>query len=1012
MPCIARKGSKGKRLEGGASRFGFRGGRLSFAFHLLLVTVVVMGRWLDAQAQGDAQGEEVWKAERRWKETPMVPAMVPDQMFLGDTGESYRNYAFTEYQNYDSLTDRPPWSNIYDPLGNFLISGRELGSWSESRGTAGQIRSGSSILRSNLNRFHGLLSMGGQSHSGWAGNLIFTGHMTQQHWWTDGIITRFTPLTLNRVSLQGARADVLSPYGDALSLVAAYIYSVYRGGWSAAGTDSDSGILLAGHYERETGPLRVGATFANQHMFDVRYPTTDLRGDLHATQAIPALLAVRISDDSPGDGRGGPMVYGVQLVVNGEVRPDLVPDVVRRDLTDRFTVVGKTSPMDGSFRPSRYYEPGIARTPGPYWGMETPLFADYLYRRDYALDPDDPNVASNTDVDRLVEFVGWEDPSQVQRADGTEALVYYFDLEGLTHVRSVEVEASVGNDYRIEVADLSVSNPREGTPYDTRYGVPFYKTVRRAEGNVQDLSNVERIRIPIGTETGQSVWGVNMALDLVGLRVRGEFAESITYSRYRDGTPGEQVVWAAGKPVLREANGARHRRGDRAGYVQLERETERYGFGGELFSIGPMFNQRLSARPGDLVLQVQSERSLENKTSFFSLLDDNDDQDSNPESKIPGAAPGDLSVFPGQDADNDGIPDTNRNLNQLPDYLEPFLLYEVDPDEYVYGLDFNNNDVVDEREDDQEVDLPYDRDLRGAHGYIRWQPWTGAGATVGWLQSHQIAGGGRNDQGYIRLRYSGEHPGVGEWLIEDELKRVWDDVPDDVYSWTAFTTDVDILTISTASGRFSYERTFVTDQLNYRNSLVNRLYLSGILKWLPGWRIVTRLKLEHNRQYGGRLGDGSEQDVDRIRSLAWVQQADYTWRWGNLTLQPALKGLWLKRIQQLADRALDHTRTVVPLVMARYELSPATEVKAGLQGLPGWWFEETHLAEPRNSFKRRTTMVFLSNMSDYSGYKISTNLGVKQDRLEYADEFRFLESFDTTEIFVRLFMGYAQNVLY
>ncbi len=976
-----------------------------------MTVVVGEGRWLDAQSQGDVQGGEVWEAERRWKDTPMVPAIVPDQTFFADLGEPYRNYAFTEYHNYDALTDRPPWSNIYDPLGNFLISGRELSSWSAARGTAGDIRSGSSIFRSALNDFNGIFSMGGQSHSEWAANLIFTGRISQQHWWTRGIITRFTPLTVNRVSLQGARADVLSPFGDALSLVAAYTYSMYQGGGAARGTDSDSGILLAGHYEREMGPLRAGATFANQHMFDVRYPTTDLRGDLHATQPIPALLALRISDDSPDDGRG-PVVYGVQLVVNGEVRPDLVPDVVRRDLTDRFTVVGKASPIDGSFRPSFYYEPDIARTPGPYWGMETPLFADFLYRRDYALDPNDPNVANNTDVDRLVEFVGWEDPGQVQRADGTEALVYYFDLEGLTHVRSVEVEASVGNDYRIEVADLSVSNPREGTPYDARYSAPFYKTVLRAEGNVQDLSNVERIRIPLGTETGQSVWGVNMALDLVGLRVRGEFAKSFTYSRYRDGTPGEQVVWAAGKPVLREASGARHRRGDRAGYVQLERETERYGFGGELFSIGPKFNQRLSARPGDLVLQVQGERSLENNTSFFSLLDDNDDQDSNPESKIPGAAPGDLSVFPGQDADNDGIPDTNRNLNGLPDYLEPFLLYEVDPDEYVYGLDFNNNDVVDEREDDQKEDLPYDRDLRGGHAYVRWKPWTGAVATLGWLQSHQIVGAGRNDQGYIRLRYSGEHPGVGEWLVEDELKRVWDDVPDDVFSWTGAAATVDQRFLRSDEGRFAYFPTFSLDQLNYRNSLVNRLYLSGILKWLPGCRIVTRLKLEHNRQYGGRLGDGSEQDVDRIRSLAWVQQADYTWRWGNLTLQPALKGLWLKRIQQLADRALDHTRTVVPLVMARYELSPATEVKAGLQGLPGWWFEETHIAEPRNSFKRRTTMVFLSNMSDYSGYKISTNLGVKQDRLEYADEFRFLESFDTTEIFVRLFMGYAQNVLY
>lgn len=36
----------------------------------------------------------------------MVPAIVPDQMFLGDPGEAYRNY--------DSLTDGPPWVNIYE----------------------------------------------------------------------------------------------------------------------------------------------------------------------------------------------------------------------------------------------------------------------------------------------------------------------------------------------------------------------------------------------------------------------------------------------------------------------------------------------------------------------------------------------------------------------------------------------------------------------------------------------------------------------------------------------------------------------------------------------------------------------------------------------------------------------------------------------------------------------------------------------------------------------------------
>ena len=1005
MHCIVRKDKRPEKagsLDAQPMATYLR--REALALYLFVMTVAMGGeaRWVEAQ------GEDVWTSERRWKETPTVPAVVPDRMFLGDPGELYQNYAFTGYRNYDSLSGRPPWSNIYDPLGNFLISGRQLGTWTAEQSTEGDIRSGNSRIRSNLANFHGLLSVGGQTYSGWASNLIFS-NTGSGLFWTKGIITRFTPLTLNRVSLQGVRGDILSPFGDALSLVASYQYLSYAGGRGLHGGGDDSVIILAGHYERETGPLRLGATFANLHLFDTRTPMSDLRGNLHSTQPIPALIAVRISDDSPNDGRGGPVVYGVQLVLNGQARPDLPPDLVRRDLDNRFTVVGRT-PVGGKFRPSSYYDTGQSGIPStPYFGMEQPLYADYLFRRDHAQGED---VSESTDVDRLVRFIGWEDPSQVQRADGTEALVYYFNLEGLTHVREVEVEASVGNDYRIEVANISVTNSREGTSYDSRYSAPYYKTVRRAEGNVQDLSNVERIRIPVGQETGQSVWGVNMALDLVGLRVRGEFAQSIRYSRYRDGVPGEELVIVDRDPVLYEGNGRRHHDREPAGYFQLERETARYGFGGELFSIGPMFNQRLTKRPGDIGGLGGGFPYLRNSTTFFSLLEDNDDGDANPELKIRGFAPRDLSVFPGNDADNDGIPDTNRNLNGVPDFLEPFLLYQADPDEYVYGLDFNNNEVVDEREDDRKEDLPYDRDLRGGHAYVRWKPWTGAGATVGWLQSHQIAGGGRNDQRYLRLHYSGERPGVGEWMIENELKRVWDDVPDDVFSWTASATAVDSRFLRQDEGRFAYFPTFSSDPLNYRNSLANRLYMSGTLRWLPGWRIVTRLKVEHNRQHGGRLGDGSEQAKDRIRSLAWVQKADYTWHWRNLTLQPALKGLWLKRTRQRAERALDHTRTVVPIVMARYELSPATEVQAGLQGVPGWWFEETHLAEPRDSFKRRTTMVFLSNMSDYSGYKISTNVGVKQDRLEYADEFRSLESFDTTEIFVRLYLGYAQNELY
>ncbi len=62
-------------------------------------------------------------------------------------------------------------------------------------------------------------------------------------------------------------------------------------------------------------------------------------------------------------------------------------------------------------------------------------------------------------------------------------------------------------------------------------------------------------------------------------------------------------------------------------------------------------------------------------------------------------------VFPGNDADYDGIADNNKNNNNLPDYSEPFLMYDVDPDEFVFGNDYNNNTIPDFREDDVKMDL-------------------------------------------------------------------------------------------------------------------------------------------------------------------------------------------------------------------------------------------------------------------------------------------------------------------
>ena len=155
---------------------------------------------------------------------------------------------------------------------------------------------------------------------------------------------------------------------------------------------------------------------------------------------------------------------------------------------------------------------------------------------------------------------------------------------------------------------------------------------------------------------------------------------------------------------------------------------------------------------------------LANRTLYWQLVDDNEDGDAYPDRRI-GNLPGLIhdakaydidGVFPGQDEDRDGTPRTNRNLNTVPDYEEPFLMFDIEPNEYIYGLDRNNNDEPDFREDDGAVDYPYDYDQRGYHlfGQLdltrRWK------LAVGLHRVDEVEGGGRNHSSYAILSFRRE----------------------------------------------------------------------------------------------------------------------------------------------------------------------------------------------------------------------------------------------------------------
>ena len=75
-------------------------------------------------------------------------------------------------------------------------------------------------------------------------------------------------------------------------------------------------------------------------------------------------------------------------------------------------------------------------------------------------------------------------------------------------------------------------------------------------------------------------------------------------------------------------------------------------------------------------------------------------------------------MFPGREEINGFLADDNDNLvDQIrpiikPDWEEPFHRYNVDRPEFLFGVDMNNNAVIDRFENDTEPDFPYKRDRK------------------------------------------------------------------------------------------------------------------------------------------------------------------------------------------------------------------------------------------------------------------------------------------------------------
>ena len=901
---------------------------------------------------------------------------VSGRSFLYSSDPSYRNYGFEEY----TLPEFTRFSrrNYYGPLGNFLIQGYDVYEWRETRSSSTTALPKSFRTLPRFSRFERNL-VARESHARWAASLIYG----------EEIRTLFTPLTLALPGYDGIRLD--SQVGKARVAVIGQRYTGpfadarYGGGptwhhWDTAQQIRSSAMLLGAHGDVELGALTLGATGVNFHIFDAEQESFVLRGGLQAEQVLPVAYIVRFSDDSPEDLQAGAVVSEVHLKVNGQERPDLRPFLARIN-GQNPTAVGATNKLTGQFRRAVYLDQGTR-------------FADVLYLRDHLQGED---VSDKVNLEELLRWVEALADVPGHRADGHEQIIAIFDVSREPFIRQVQVQALVGNDYRVEVLPLFVSAPAvenhefhyrvggnslvPGQGYFVERETPGVTAARRSRGNVQDLSNLEWVRLDLGEWTGRALWGLNGAWERGDAEVRWEYARSVEYREFPDGRPG----YREDREVrgIRRWNGARSSTDAGAYYVNGRWRRGRVEVGGELFSIAEEYDS--------------------------GFVQDNDDDDRYPDighghrpsphyTTIPYDPDG---VFPGNDRDNDRIPDTNRNGNQVPDYLEAFLLYDVEPETYAYGRDANNNGIPDHREDDLASDYPYEIDQQGHHLFGTLHLPGGVSLTAGRLRAEGIAGGGRNESTYGVASFRGRSPRWGSVWAETRLQRLHDDIIDNYITYAEV--------LGGHEHWPTYRPTRVTDQLEYRDSLDRQHYLEADLTAAPGLRLGGNLRYAVNEQQEAVLSDGSDQAADTITRLTMVARAEYVRdlsdRW---QLIAQAKGLVLRRTRESLIVDLADEWTFIPILKASCHITPRTYLWLGAQGLPGLPLRKEDLADGRDSYEEAVRVVQLTNRSPYFGYNIATNLGVKWTRRQYGDPARQREDLDMASAFLRVILGFDE----
>ena len=207
---------------------------------------------------------------------------------------------------------------------------------------------------------------------------------------------------------------------------------------------------------------------------------------------------------------------------------------------------------------------------------------------------------------------------------------------------------------------------------------------------------------------------------------------------------------------------------------------------------------------------------------------------------------------------------------------------------------------------------------------------------------------------------------------------------------------------------FLDNRVLVADPLLWRNSWERQHYAEGEWKPVEGLRLWGNLRYALNQQQGGVLIEGRDLGRDEISLWTSVLKAEYAWQpTRNWSIFGQLKSLFLRRERDSQTMALADERTFVPIVKARYTVTPRTELWLGMQGFPGVPMQVDDRADGFNSRDEKVWVAQVTNRSPYLGYDVAMNLGFMLTNRDYDLASREIDDMNVASVYMRAILGYS-----